>query len=87
MTEDEFFPYHNKHIVFRLKNGDELSGVLIDPMNSGQTGKPRTTYRYIRTSELRDWKRAEDRNDRERMRSLETDLDLGEIVWAQRLNY
>lgn len=87
MTEDEFFPYHNRHIVFRLRNGDELSGVLIDSMNSDQTGKPRTLYKFIRTSDLMEWKRAEELSEHDRKKSLESDLDLMDITWAQRLNY
>lgn len=87
MTELEFFPYHNYHVVFRLSDGRELSGVLIDPMNSHETGKPRTVYTYISTGNMRAWKRAEQNNDIGKMRELEGEIDIENITWAMRLNY
>lgn len=87
MTELEFFPYHNRHIVFKLNDGRELSGVLVDPMNSHETGKQRTIYTYITTSNLRAWKRAEQNNDKVRMKELEGEIDIENITWAMRLNY
>lgn len=87
MKELDFFPYHNRHIMFKLRNGQELSGVLVDPMNSHETGKPRTVYTYIATRNMIAWKKAEDKNDKETMKSLEGEIDLEDILWAERLNY
>ena len=87
MTELEFFPYHNYHIVFRLIDGRELSGVLIDPMNSHETGKTRTIYTFIPTGNLRTWKRAEQNKDEERMMKLQGEINIENITWAMRLNY
>lgn len=87
MTELEFFPYHNRHIVFKMKNGSELSGVLTDPTNNHETGKSRTIYTYVSTNNMRAWKLAKERKDEERMKQLQGEIDITNIVWAQRLNY
>lgn len=87
MTELEFFPYHNHHIVFKMNDGRELSGVLIDPTNNHETGKSRTIYTYISTDNMRAWKLADEKKDKERMKQLQDEIDVTDIVWAQRLNY
>lgn len=87
MTESDFHPYHNVHIKFRLKNGRELSGVLFDSMSSHETEKPRTFYTYIATGDMIGWKEAEKAKDKEKMRNLAQEIDLEDIVWAERLNY
>jgi len=87
MTELEFFPYHNRHIVFKLNDGRELSGAIIDPMNSHETGKPSVIYTYIPTNSLKAWKRAEQNNDVKRMKELEGEINIEEITWAMVLNY
>lgn len=87
MTEAEFFPYHNKHIVFKLANGQELSGVLTDPMNFHETGKAPTIYNFIPTRNMIAWKNAERERNQEKMRSLESEIDLRDIIWVERLNY
>lgn len=87
MTELEFFPYHNRHIVFKLKDGIERTGVFLDPMDSHETGKSRTIYTFIPTGNMQAWKRAEERNDRQRLRELGKEIDIKDITWAMRLNY
>lgn len=87
MTELEFFPYHNYHIVFKVKDGKEMSGVLLDPMDSYETGKPATLYTYIPTSSLKSWKLAQNKGDRERMKELQSEIDIKDVTWAMRLNY
>lgn len=87
MTELEFFPFHNYHIRFRLSNGTELSGVLFDTMNSHETGKPRTEYTFIQTKNMIEWKQAEKIGDKERMKHLQSFIDITDIVWAERLKY
>jgi len=87
MTEIEFFPYHNRHIVFKLRNGTELSGVLTDPRNQHATDRPETVYTFIATRNMVGWKKAERDGDEDRMRNLEGEIDLTEIIWAERLNY
>ncbi len=87
MTESDFHPYHNFHIKFRLKNGRELSGVLFDSINSHETDKPRTVYTYIATGDMIGWKDAERLKDKEKMKSLEQEIDLKDIDWVERLNY
>ena len=87
MTASDFYYYHNVHIKFRLKNGRELSGVLFDSVNSHETEKPRTVYTYIATGDMIGWKGAERSRDKEKMKSLEQEIDLEDIVWVERLNY
>lgn len=87
MTELEFFPYHNRHIVFRLKNGSEMSGVLMDMMKDGESKKPRTVYTYVSTNNMRKWKWLERMGRPEQMKELEGEVDINDIEWAMRLNY
>jgi len=87
MTQEEFFPYHNRHIVFKLNDGQELSGVLMDPMNSFETGKPSTVYRFVPTNKMIEWKIADRSNNYEMMKIIEKDLDISLITWAQQLNF
>jgi hypothetical protein len=87
MNEIDFFPYHNRHIVFRLRNGQELSGVLVDPMDSHETGKLRTIYKYIPTNKMVAWKKAEQQGNVQIMKSLESEIDIEDIVWAEKLNF
>jgi hypothetical protein len=85
MTHEEFFPFHNRHIVFKLRGGSELSGVLIDP--AGETGRSTTMYKYIATSDMVAWKKAERAKDKAKMKRYENRIDIGEIVWAEQFNY
>ncbi|MCE3227936.1 MAG: hypothetical protein K0S32_2487 [Bacteroidetes bacterium] len=73
--------------MFKLRNGQELSGVLVDPMNSHETGKSRTIYTFIPTRNMVAWKKAEMDNNTKLMRSLEGEINIEDIVWAERLNY
>ncbi|PBQ34025.1 hypothetical protein CNR22_20330 [Sphingobacteriaceae bacterium] len=86
MNEVDFFPYHNKHIVFKLKNGKELSGVLYDPTHH-EDGESRTVYRFIPTFNMIEWKRAEENGNKQKQNSLEEKVDINNIVWAERVNY
>lgn len=83
----EFFPYHNYHIRFRLSNGIELSGVVFDSMNFHETGKAQTLYQFIPTRNMIEWKQAEKNVDKELMKMLQKEVDITEIVWAERLKY
>lgn len=85
MTESEFIPYHNFHIEFKLDEGTKLSGVLVDPMNHNETKKARTIYDFIPTTNMIDWKQAEQNGDKAKMKELQGEIDIVKIVWAQRL--
>jgi hypothetical protein len=87
MKEIEFFPYHNRHIIFRLQNGTELSGVLFDSTNTRKPNTSRTIYTFVPTSNMIAWKKAEKEDDQKKMRSLESEIDIKDIIWAQRLNF
>ena len=79
MSEVDFFPYHNRHIIFKLNDGTELSGVLFDSM----TGD--TNYTFVATKNMIAWKKAE--RDADARKKLESQIDIENIVWAERLNY
>lgn len=85
MIELDFVPYHNCHIEFRLSDGTELSGVLFDSMNSHETEKPRTVYQYVQSKNIVEWKQAEKTADKDKMQSLQSGIDIIDVVWANRL--
>lgn len=87
MTEIEFFPYHNRHIMFKLRNGQELSGVIFDSISSRLPNEPRTFYSFIPTKNMIAWKKAEQENNKDMMKKLEQKIDIQQIEWAERLNY
>lgn len=87
MTQTDFFPYAGVHIRFKLSTGKELSGVLFQRLNVNQNEKPDTMYRYIPTINMIAWKQAEQRQDQSRMESLESEIDIQNIVWAERIKY
>ena len=87
MTHIEFFPYHNRHIRFRLKNGTELSGVLTDKMSERERDQPRTLYDFIPTRNMIEWKKAEKNADYDKMKGLEKEIDIEDIVWAELISY
>lgn len=83
MTETDFFPYHNKHIKFKHKNGTELTGVLFDSLNMSN----RTIYTFVATKNMIAWKKAEQDKDLVAMKSLEGQFDVNDIDSAELLNY
>ena len=87
MTHQEFIPYHNYHIRFRLIDGTELSGVLTMNFMSAMENKPDTLYHYISTRNMIEWKKAEKVKDQEKMNSLQDEIDISKIIWAERLKY
>jgi hypothetical protein len=87
MTHEEFIPYHNYHIRFRLTNGVEMSGVLTMNFKSHIEHKPDTLYEYIPTSNMIEWKQAEKDNDSKKKKILQGEIDISDIVWAERLRY
>ena len=84
MTKSDFFPFHNFHIEFKLNNGMKLSGVVVDPMNHQKTNKPSTMYDYIPVKSMIEWKHAEQNGDKKTMELLQKEIDIVDIVWAQR---
>jgi hypothetical protein len=58
MNHLEFAPYHNRHIVFRLKNGNEKSGVVLDTMSFDENNQYKTKYKFITTVNLVSWTKA-----------------------------
>lgn len=80
MTHIEFFPYHNRHIRFKLNDGTELTGVLIDTIRHTNPTLPDTVYKYIPTTNMLEWKQAEEKNDTTKMKHLESQIDIKNIV-------
>jgi len=87
MTHTEFFPYHNYHIRFKLNDGTELSGVIVDNLGHADLTMPDTVYHYIPTINMIEWKQAEQRNDKSKMKSLEGNIDIRNIMWAEGMKY
>lgn len=79
MTETEFFPYHNRHIKFKQKNGIELTGVLFDSLNMAN----RSIYTFVATKNMVAWKKAEQDKDQVAKKKLEDRFDLENIVSAE----
>ncbi len=88
MNYSDFFPYFNRHMVFKLNNGTEKSGVvLVKTISNIETDKYKTRYKLITTDNMVAWKKAEKENNQERVRRLEGEIDINDIVWAELLNY
>lgn len=83
MTAIEFFPYSDTHIRFKLTDGRELSGVLL----STEDKKSDTIYPFIPTTNMIEWKHAKQKNDNEKMKKLQSEIDIKNIVWAVRIKY
>jgi hypothetical protein len=83
MTELEFFPFHNRHIRFKLSNNTELSGLLIDPMNIQKAGNSRAKYMFIQSKDLIEWKQSCKRGDIARALQLQSVVNISEIVSAE----
>jgi len=50
MNHSDFFPYFNRHIVFKLNNGIEKSGVvLVKTISPIEADKYKTRYKLITT--------------------------------------
>ncbi len=87
MTHIEFFPYHNFHIRFRLISGKELSGVVTDTVRQYNPELSDTVYAFIPTANMIEWKRAEQAGDIQKMQGLTSEIDIKNIVWAERIKY
>jgi hypothetical protein len=87
MTHSEFFPYESYHIRFKLIDGTELSGVLFQAIENLDFKKPDTIFKYIPTSNMIEWKKAEQNNNKEVMERLQREIDIEKIVWAERMKY
>lgn len=87
MTISEFLPYQNHHIRFKLKDGKELSGVIMNNFKHLDTKEMNTHFSFVPTSKMIDWKHAERKYDTEKMKSLQIEIDILNIVWAERMIY
>jgi len=87
MTHIDFFPYHNFHIRFKLVDGKELSGVLADTLIPHETGEPDTVYSFIATTNMIEWKQAEQKGNTVKMKNLQEKIDIRNIVWAEKIKY
>jgi hypothetical protein len=75
---------HNRHIKFAV-DGQVLSGVVVDDVYHTTGKSKRTDYTYIPTCNMVEWKKAEERHDKERMYSLSSVVDISKITWAARV--
>ena len=82
MGHTQFFPYYNRHIVFKLITGEQCSGVVVDTMDP-QEKLVKTWYSFIPSEKLQEWKQAEQNNDRTTMKKLESIIDIQRIVGAK----
>ena len=87
MTHIDFFPYHNFHIRFKLLDGKELSGVLTDTLRPHEKGEPDTVYSFIATTNMIEWKQAEQKGNTAKMKNLQEKIDIRNIVWAEKIKY
>lgn len=88
MTQIEFSPYSNHHLRFKLSDGRELSGVLLVPTDeSMRTKVANGIYDFIPTWKMIDYKLAEQNKNTEKMNSLKQEINIANIVWADRLKY
>lgn len=87
MTDTEFWPYHNRHIRFGLKSGQELSGVLVDSFKHREPGLDKNIYTFIPTRNMIVFKQAEQNGDEETMKKLKGEVDLNEVAWAELIVY
>jgi hypothetical protein len=84
MTHIEFLDagLHNRLIRFII-GGKSLSGVVVDDVFH-KTGKSkRSHYTFIPIKNIVEWKEAEKLNDREKMYSLSSVIDIEEITWGE----
>jgi len=70
-----------------MKNGTEHSGVLIDSLANKVRNKNNIIYKFISTSDMIAWKRAEKTDNKQEMKKLEGEINIIDIAWAERLNY
>lgn len=86
MNHIEFLPYHNRHIRFQLQNGRTHSGVITVLGDQSDFSKPDTIYSFIPTHNMIPWKKAEEEKDQDKMNSLESEIDIADIKWAENIN-
>ncbi len=87
MTESTFTQYHNFHIKFKVNNGKESSGVFLERNNVPNDPKPRTVYKFIPTNNMIEWKQAKEKKDFVTVERLQSEIDISNITWAERLYY
>lgn len=85
MNQQEFLPFHNYHISFKIYDRTEGSGVLIIPTEYNAAKRP-TVHTYIPTSNLIEWKEAEKVKDIGKMNALQGEIDIETIASATRLS-
>ena len=84
MTHLEFLEagLHNRHIRFVI--GDKiLSGIVVDDVFHKKGKTKSSHYTFIESKNIVDWKEAENTNDREKMSSLSTVVDIEKIKWGE----
>jgi len=75
----EFFPFHNKHIRFLLRNHKTFSGVIVDDLTESKPSDMH--YRFIPSENLVTFLKAE--GDKGRMDDLSKIINISEIVTAE----
>ncbi|MEY2792529.1 MAG: hypothetical protein RJA76_521 [Bacteroidota bacterium] len=84
MTHLEFLEagLHNRHIRFVI--GDQLlSGIVIDDVFHKKGKTKSSHYTFIESKNIVDWKEAEKTNNREKMSSLSSVVDIEKIKWGE----
>ncbi len=84
MTHLEFLEagLHNRHIRFVIGN-KILSGIVVDDLFDKKGKTKSSHYTFIESKNIVDWKDAEKTNDREKMSSLSTVVDIEKIKWGE----
>ena len=85
MDQLSFFKYNNRHIKFEYK-GESRAGVVVDSIPYDEKEFP-TQYIYIATKDMIDWKDAERRRDKMKMKRLEQKINLQFVENPQLLNH
>lgn len=86
MTHVEFAyaGLHNRHIKF-VVDGQVLSGVVVDDLYHTAGKTKRTDYTFIPTSNMVEWKKAENQHNKEKMYSLSGVVDIAKITAGVRI--
>jgi len=79
MTPIEFSLFHNYHIRFGMTDGTELSGVVVNTLDLKPERSP-TIYAFIPTNQIIDWKQAEKDQNSQKMKALQGEVDIEDIV-------
>lgn len=84
MDEHEFWPYHNLHGKFLLRDGSEIQGVIFRFRLEGDIIDH---YYFVKTNNLLEFRDAQLIGDTPRCKSLSQVMDLADIKEAYRLEY